>query len=246
MQIVGDFRDCLRRCFIAVVFVFVAMGISADEKRQPVIGEKLVYDVYWKFIKVGYGTLETRDIVCYNGRQVYQFYSEAKSSSFFDTFFKVRDTNTSLVDVEKFNSIVFEQHISEGGYKREKRTDYDQQKHLATNNKGETFEVPENVLDVFASLYRVRLEEIKPGDNLTVNVNAGKKNYFMNVKVHKKEKIKINDKKYKTILIEPDLHGAGIFMSKGKVLIWMSDDECHIPIKMESAIAVGSIVAEIR
>jgi hypothetical protein len=205
-----------------------------------------VYDVYWKFVKVGYGTLEIKGIVDFNKKKAYYIYSTAKSTPFFDSLFKVRDTNSSWVDVKKFHSLAFEQHISEGKYKRDRRTDYNQIKHTAVNNKGVKFDIPKDVLDVFAALYWVRLQELKPKNNLTLSVNSNKKNYIMGVKVHKKEKIKINGKKYKTILVEPDLQDAGIFMQKGKVLIWFTDDERHIPIKMRSEIMVGSIVAELR
>ncbi|MBI5574002.1 MAG: DUF3108 domain-containing protein [Elusimicrobia bacterium] len=241
----GDVESRFRRCFIAVIFVFIAAIIHGEEKKLP-IEEKLVYDVYWKFVKVGYGTLEIKGIVDYRGKKAYHIYSEAKSAPFFDVFFKVRDFTNSWVDAEKFRSIAFEQHISEGRYKRDKRTDYDQDKHLATNNKGESFEIPENVLDVLAALYWVRLQEIKPKDIFALGVNSNKKNYKMKVITHDREKIKIDGKKYETIIVEPDLQDAGIFMQKGRVLIWMTDDEYHIPVKMRSEIAVGSIVAELK
>ncbi|OQW98351.1 MAG: hypothetical protein BWK68_00700 [Elusimicrobia bacterium A5] len=241
----GDFESRCRRCFIAVIFIFISVIISAEGKKLPA-EEKLVYDLYWKFVKVGYGTLEIKGIVDYRGKKAYHIYSEAKSAPFFDVFFKVRDFTNSWVDAEKFRSIAFEQHISEGRYKRDKRTDYDQEKHLATNNKGETFEIPENVLDVLAALYWVRLQEIKPKDIFTLSVNSNKKNYKMKIMTHGREKIKISGKKYKTIIVEPDLQDAGLFMQKGKVLIWLTDDEHHIPVKMRSEIAVGSIVAELN
>ena len=57
---------------------------------------------------------------------------------------------------------------------------------------------------------------------------------------------KIDDKKYRTIVVEPDLKDAGIFMQKGAVLIWLTDDKHHIPVKMKSKIAVGSITAKLR
>ena len=68
----------------------------------------------------------------------------------------------------------------------------------------------------------------------------------MKVISHNREKIKISGKKYKTIIIEPDLQDAGLFMQKGRVLIWLTDDERHIPVKMRSEISVGSIVAELN
>ncbi|MFH0947967.1 MAG: DUF3108 domain-containing protein [Elusimicrobiota bacterium] len=243
------FKRLLRRSFyslLAMTLCIICSSLCFSENKKLPVEEKLVYDVYWKFIKVGYGTLEIKGIVDFNGKKAYNVYSEAKSAPFFDAFFKVRDFTNSWVDVEKFYSIAFEQHISEGKYKRDKRIDYDQDKHLATNNKGESFGIPENVLDVLAALYCVRLQEIKPKDTFTLSVNSNKKNYKMKVIAHGREKIKIDEKKYKTILIEPDLQDAGIFMNKGRVLIWMTDDEYHIPVKMKSEIAVGSIVAELK
>ncbi|MDD5687069.1 MAG: DUF3108 domain-containing protein [Elusimicrobia bacterium] len=217
----------------------------AETKKLP-NAEKLVFDVYWKFIKVGYGTLEIKGIEDYNGRKAYHIYSEAKSAPFFDTFCKVRDTNESRIDVENFYSLVFEQNINEGKHKFNRRTEYDQQKHLAVNNKGESFSIPENVLDVLGAFYWVRLQELKQSEILTANVNSRKKNYKMVIKICDKKTVKVNGKKYKTIVVKPNLQDAGIFRQKGEIKIWLTDDEKHIPVKMKSEISVGSIVAELR
>ncbi|MBN1384991.1 MAG: DUF3108 domain-containing protein [Elusimicrobia bacterium] len=210
------------------------------------IGENLVFDVYWKFIKVGYGTLNLNGIVDYEGRKAYFICSEAKSAPFFDVFYKVRDENRSWIDVENFYSLEFKQKIREGGYKRDRRTVYDQKNHIATTEKNERFGIPDNVLDVLGAFYWVRTQELRPNTVLTVDVNCRKKNYKMSIKIHDREKIKIEGKKYKTIVVEPDLKDAGIFMQKGAVLIWLTDDEYHMPVKMKSKISVGSIVGELR
>ncbi|HAX62328.1 MAG TPA: hypothetical protein DCX95_07240, partial [Elusimicrobia bacterium] len=75
----SDVRKRFRRFFIAVIFVFIAVIISGEEKKLP-IEEKLIYDVYWKFVKVGYGTLEIKGITDYRGKKAYHIYSEAKSA----------------------------------------------------------------------------------------------------------------------------------------------------------------------
>jgi len=41
----GDFESRFRRCFIAAIFIFISVIISAEEKKLPV-EEKLIYDVY--------------------------------------------------------------------------------------------------------------------------------------------------------------------------------------------------------
>jgi len=235
----------LRGFLIAAVVVLISANIFA-ENRKLIFGEKLVYDIYWKFFKVGYGTLEVKGVPDIKNRKVYQIYSEAKSASFFDVFYRVRDTNISWIDAEKFYSIAFQQSISEGSYKRERMTEYFNEWHLAKNESGEIFDIPDNVLDVLASLYWVRVQELTPGQDLEMNVNSGKKSYSMRVRIIKKEKVNINGKKYNTVLVQPDLRDAGIFMSKGKIFIWMTDDQFHIPVVMKSEISVGSIWTELR
>ena len=150
------------------------------------------------------------------------------------------------MDPGKFHSLAFEQHISEGKYKRDRRVDYDQEKHTAANNKGEVFDIPEDVLDVLAALYKVRSMELLPGGAVTISVNSAKKNYNMAIKVHKRETIKIDGKKFSTVVIEPDMQDSGIFINKGTLKIWLTDDAGHIPVKMQSEISVGSITAELR
>ncbi len=206
-------------------------------------GEKLVYDVYWKFVKVGYGTLEIKGVVDFRGRKAYNISSESKSAPFFDFFFKVRDKNSSWVDVENFYSLAFEQSIREGSYRRERHIEYDQVKHTALNNKGEAFDIPENVLDVLAALYKVRMMNLAPDSFISVGVNSWKKNYVMRVKIDGRETVEVCGKKINALIVEPELNDPGIFMNKGALRIWFSDDENHVPLKMQSEISVGSIMA---
>jgi len=41
--------------------------------------------------------------------------------------------------------------------------------------------------------------------------------------------------------VEPMLKSSGIFRQKGKLTIWLTDDEYKIPILMKSKILVGSV-----
>ena len=221
----------------------VSSGLCAGGTRKLPYSEKLVYDVYWKFINVGYGTLEIKGVVDFRGRKAYSICSESVSAPFFDFFFKVRDTNYSWVDAENFYSLAFEQHIREGGFKRNRRINYDQAAHTAVNNKGESFGIPANVLDVLAALYRVRTLDLRPDSAITVAVNSGKKNYDMRVKIDGRDTVEVAGKKINALIVEPELQDTGIFMNKGALIIWFSDDENHIPLKMQSEISVGSIMA---
>ena len=69
--------------------------------------EKIFFNVYWKFIKVGEASLEIKEIVEINDRKAYHIYSTAKTLSLLDTFYKVRDENQSWIDIESLCSLKF-------------------------------------------------------------------------------------------------------------------------------------------
>jgi len=239
--------DKLRnRAVSALIFLFLGSVpyLFCCPKKLDV-PERLVYNVSWKFLKVGYGTLEVIGLTEFNATKAYHIHSTARSSSFFDNFFKVRDSNDSYIDAEYFRSLCFKQQIREGRYKRDKNIVFDHSNMTATNHKNEIFPIPENALDVLAALYWIREQNLTTGISFHIPVNSGKKSFNMEVRVTGKEKIKISGKKYSTVIVEPMLQDAGIFLSKGYLKIWMTDDDAHIPVKMQSEIAVGSIVAEL-
>ncbi|OGS45978.1 MAG: hypothetical protein A2539_06595 [Elusimicrobia bacterium RIFOXYD2_FULL_34_15] len=229
---------------LVLMLCFLPINNCFSENKTLIVGEKLVFEVSWQFVKVGYGLLEVKGIEDYEGKKAYHIYSEAKSVPFFDVFYKVRDMNEAWIDVNSFHSLAFLQKIKEGRYKRERMTKYDQKKHIGTNNKGETFNIFDNALDVLSAFYWVRLQKLEPGKALKVNVNSHKKNYIMYINIYGRETINVNNKEYKTIVVEPILQDQGIFMQKGTIKIWLTDDEKHIPVKMKSGVSVGNIIAE--
>ncbi|HZX48598.1 MAG TPA: DUF3108 domain-containing protein, partial [Nitrospirota bacterium] len=48
---------------------------------------------------------------------------------------------------------------------------------------------------------------------------------------------------FDTIKVKTLIKFEGLFVNKGEVFIWFTDDEVKIPVKMESKIKVGTITA---
>ena len=72
------------------------------------------------------------------------------------------------------------------------------------------------------------------------------KQYPLIVKVVKREKIKTAAGTFNTILVEPQIRGEGIFVSKGKNLkVWLTDDAYKMPVKMKVEVFIGSVSAEL-
>ena len=83
------------------------------------------------------------------------------------------------------------------------------------------------------------------GDTSHFSAVSGKKRYELKVLVHGKEKVESVLGKVQCIKVEPVLDGDGIFVSKGRIFIWLTDDDRRIPVLMECEIALGSIKAKL-
>jgi hypothetical protein len=63
----------------------------------------------------------------------------------------------------------------------------------------------------------------------------------MEVRVLGRQKVKTPAGTFSCVAIEPVLKAGGIFKNKGRLVIWLTDDERRMPVLMKSKVAVGSI-----
>ncbi|MBR3655109.1 MAG: DUF3108 domain-containing protein [Elusimicrobia bacterium] len=211
--------------------------------------EDLVFDVYWKFVKVGKGTLEIKGIEEVNGRTAYHIYSEAKSAPFFDNFFKVRDTNQSWIDTESLCSLRYLTNISEGGWKKFEQLDFNHQNaRFARNDDGKMKygDTVQWVQDVISSLYYMRTMDLEVGKEYVFEAHSGDDTWPLKTKVIGREKVKVEAGTFDCLILQPMIReDAGIFKAKGKLKVWVTNDERKMPVQMRSKIPVGSICAEL-
>ncbi len=210
-------------------------------------------------IRGGIATLEVKEIVEINGKKAYRILSTARTTPFFSVFFPVEDRVETFVDVEGLYSLRFEKHLREGRYRHDSITVFDQERLIANYryvdhgranegnpleyDQGQDYPIPPRVQDELSSFYFYRTQEITPGAKAFVNTFASKKNWQVEVRAIKREVIETPAGTFNTILIEPLLKFEGIFQRKGRVFIWLTDDEYKIPVMLKSKIVIGSIYA---
>jgi hypothetical protein len=209
------------------------------------LGEKLTFAVRWKFITVGYATMEVRDIENISGRQAYHIVTAARSAPFFDNFYKVRDVNESWMDVESLCSLKFCSRISENSTKRDETILLDHEKQqFQIVESGKTGEIPRWVQDVLSSLYYLRNKELVIGKEISIDAHSGDKSWPLQVKVLRRETVEVPAGKFVCYVVEPAIRkGAGIFDARGTLQVWLTADDKKVPVMMRSKIAVGSIDA---
>jgi LysM repeat protein len=210
--------------------------------------ERLEFEVRWKFISVGTATMEIHGIEDVNGRQAYHIYSSARSSNFFDTFYKVRDTNESWMDAESLCSLKFASRISECGHNRTETVVLNhEKKQFRIEESGKTGDASQWAQDVLSSLYYLRTKELEVGKEYLLDAHSSDKSWPLKVRVVKREKVKVPAGEFNCYVVEPAIReGAGIFQAKGSLWVWLTADEKRVPVLMRSKIAVGSIEAQLK
>jgi len=225
------------------------------------VGEKLTFDIKYGFIKAGVATMEVKHLVTVQDSfPSYHIVSTARSTPTFDLVFKVRDSVETFVDARGIFSWKFNKFLREGGYKFDLMVNYDQifgKAHVKMIRyeseeplkirKQEEFEIPipKYVLDILASFYYVRTQKLEVGMPVSVVNHDNKKIYNLYVIIQRREKIKVKAGTFNCLVVQPRLKGEAIFKQKGKLWVWLTDDDRKIPVLMKSKVLVGSITTEL-
>jgi hypothetical protein len=158
----------------------------------------------------------------------------------------VDDRVESFMDVHGLYSLRYDKHLREGKFIADVSMIFDQENNLAIYNAGkDTFEVAEYVQDVLSAFYFVRTQKLTVGKSIFVDNHTDRKNYPMEVKVLRKEKVKVEAGEFDCLVVEPILQTPGIFEQKGSLTVWLTDDEVKMPVLMKSKVIVGSISTEL-
>lgn len=217
------------------------------------IPKKYYYEIYWGIINVGSALIEVDSVVeISSGVYAYKIVSKARSNSFIDNLFKVRDINISLLDVSLSRSYGYYKEINEGRHIFSEYTVYDYKKKRfygkkIKNNKIKEYdgELNFNVFDPLSSLFLYIKGILNPDKNNSIKIATSQLREF-EVISHKTEKIKTKYGKYKSYKLEPRLGDDGIFIpKKGRsFFVYISKDE-RLPVKLVAEVFIGSVSAEL-
>lgn len=250
-----EVKDRLRELIIPIIFllIFFSLNGSADtgavESTKPFkVGERLVFELTWFGIKAGWATLEVKEGLNYNGREVIRIVSTARSNKFISVFYPVDDRTETLIDSLENYSLRFLLRMREGSYRSDREILFDQEKYKAIfikDGRTETYDVSPKVQDALSSFYYLRTLDLKVGSQVYIKVFDNGKDYEAEVQVLKRERIETPLGSFNTICVKPMLKTEGIFQRKGDVYIWLTDDYRKIPVMLKSSVKIGAITATI-
>ncbi len=223
-----------------------ALGPDGEIGVPPFgVGERLKFEIKYGFISAGTATLGIPETVTERGYECYRIVSLAESNSFFSAFFTVRDVAESYLDTRELVPRRFEKRLREGDFRAHDIVLFDHDRHVAIYPKRGDRLVPISVgaQDILSSLYYVRMMDLTVGRSAFIDNHADRKNYPLEIKVLRKERVKVPAGRFDCLVVEPVMRGAGLFSHQGRLTVWLTDDAARIPVLMKSKVMVGSISA---
>ena len=210
------------------------------------LGEYLEFSVKYGMLPAGTAILKISEIIDFQGKRCYRIFSTAKSNDMVSVFYRVRDSVETVVDYDGIFSRKFHKLLREGGYKADKTTIFDQRKHLAITGN-DSIPTYAFVQDALSSMYYARTQELIPDNEILIDNHTDKKNFPLKIVVLRRETVEVPAGKFDCVVIEPIMRAEGIFKAKGRIWIWLTDDQYKMPVKMQTEVFfLGSVSAQLK
>jgi hypothetical protein len=258
----SNFINNMKKYFLALALCIVST--YAFNKQQPVedknvrpqelrkvenksftYGEKLEYRLHYGPINAGYATLEIgKDAVIIDGRRTMNIKVSARSSKTVDFLVnKVRDDYQTFLDEDAIAPLKYTKTIEEGKYKDTDFALFKQEDGKVTAKKGSVDGEP-YIQDLVSVYYWARLWDVanaKVGDMYPTVFYLDGKIYNYQMKFLGRETINTDVGKFRCIKARPTVVKGTLFKSEDALTIWVSDDDNHVVLKVESEIMIGAV-----
>jgi hypothetical protein len=240
---------------LACILVSVAFGGDCPARAQPLpfaVGEKLTFILKWGFVPAGEAVLEMLPPKKINGEDANHFVLAARSNSFVDHFYKVRDRIESFTDPGMTRSVHYIKKQREGSTDKDIVVTFDwDEKTARYSNYGEFIDpIPllPGTFDPLGALFYTLLAIGTDVDEVSRPVTDGKKNVIGRARVVKKERITVPAGTFDTYKLEPVMKDVGGVFKKSKnakLHVWVTKDSRRMLVKVKSKVIVGSFVGEL-
>jgi hypothetical protein len=106
------------------------------------------------------------------------------------------------------------------------------------------FAVPPGASDVASGLYLLRTHSLEPGMELMLPIVTPNKQFPLRAVVERRERLKTGLGSQRTVRVRLTTSFSGKLQAKSDLIVYFTDDEAHVPVRIEADLALGTVVAE--
>ncbi len=212
-------------------------------------GEKITYKIYYTlagvYVEAG-EVIFSCNLEQLNNQPVYHLFASGITLPFYDHFYKVRDRYDSYTDTETLKPLQFIRNVKEASTKKYENIRFNPAANTAITDSG-VLKVGPCIQDVLSAIYylrNVKFVHINPGDKIPFTIVLDSRVYSVYIRYLGKEIVKTKYGRFHTIKFKAMLIKGTLFAEGEKMTVWVSDDSNHLPLRVESAIIVGSVKAD--
>ena len=233
----------------AVISSDVRSAIAASPPvtvLQP--NESLTYSVSWSNIfTAGIAVLKVESETLPEGRSALSFVITGNSTGVVEELFHVHDMARSIFDPLIGQSLSYNLKEVYGKKQRRRESTFDTAHGTVisklNDDATEILPVPVHVLDPLSALYVLRMmDNFTIGKSTVLSVFESGKNWSVEIQVLGREKVTTPAGEFDAIKLRTYPRYEGVFLNKGVVFLWLSDDDRKIPLLIKSSLKVGSFV----
>jgi len=234
------------------LILFQGLAANAGEPESYSVGERLTYSLRWE--KIPAGEAELRVVGGHeldDGQSALHFRMTARTNSFVDLFYKVRDQVDAYTDPAVEQSLLYLKKQREGSYKRDITVTFDWDRLQARyHNKVNGYKDPIRVLpgtyDPLSIFYAFRERDLRVGESYLLPVTDGVKMIIGRADVTGRETVEVPAGVFDCFVVKPELkHLGGVFKKSpdAELIIWVTADQRKLPVMISSKVAVGRFYA---
>jgi hypothetical protein len=214
------------------------------------VGERLKYSIKYGVVKAVNTEIAVVKDTVVRGRECYKIEYKARTVPMFDNFYRVDDKYETFIDKQGQFPHIFKQQIREGKYERDEWMEFFHEqgmaKSLIHNQEFKMIPYAQDILSAYFYVRTLNLRAMKDGSVIELNNVSDKEVIPLKIKIRNRDLLETELGVFRTIVVEPIVQGVGLFKSDGQILIWMTDDENKIPIRIKIKVIVGSLSADIE
>jgi hypothetical protein len=235
----------------AVAASLLASAEASAQAFSP--GEQCTYRINYLGLRGGTAQITVGLRTSQWGHQVWPIVTVARTDPGVP-FYTLRDKFVTYWDPARQRTVGSELLADENHHRRRQRIRIDDAKKTATvtrqkEGEGELtthLDVPPGVLDIAAALYAVRDLPIGVDQAIDYPVFTGFRTFTMHAKVEAKESISLpGGETREAFRIRVRTGFAGSWASNGDIVAYVAADSTHVPLRVEAAFVVGTLVAEL-
>ncbi len=206
--------------------------------------QTLRYEAEYRFWTAGVATLRVER----NGNQEHLI-GTADSTGVVALLFRVQDRFNSYFDAQSLCSSKLVKHTEEGSHWRDTVISFDykskkailEERNLKNNQTKHTEnDIPGCVTDVLSGMMYVASLPLQQGATYSFPLNDGGKTVTIHAHVEGREQVKTPAGTFSTIRVGPE-GDYSVLKNRGRIWIWYSDDERHLPVQMRAKLFWGTL-----